>query len=648
MPRGVNRLEITAQAKDEATAKLHQVARSVEAATSRFVNESKRLTKQNYEAHAASEKLFSKLALGTGIVTSLANSITGLATGALSAFAGFVKESIAASMAEEQQQLRLVAALKLRGEFTERAMASLLDFNRGIQDATGLGGEEITSLQARLSHLGVHTDALKTATKMTLTWANVTGKDAMSAATDIGKAFQGNIAPLHKYIRGIDDAESAVKILMDKWPSVTAEARTQTGEVKKLATEWGELKENIGKTLSAALNLPSTFADYNKVLRGVNESIDEFRKKSFGEQIKSMATTALQSINPLRSIWLDGLVGAWEKGAGAQAKSRIETEKDNATKAVAIAQSAELANKERALAKVRAEAASREAVRRAAEQNEELLRGVEEKYKRENKLRADAREAADNAEQAYMRLKEQEADRQGRAKADQKRVQEDQDREQWLKQFDTQGRAQEQQAAQAEFAAGKVARSFQGAFGSVIKGTQSVSEAFGAMVLNIVEEVLANLAIMALATLFSGGTAGFFGLAGEGLGAGSIIGKLFGMRRGGIVPSPRRFDVGGLVTGGRPGEDSVPALLTPGELVVPVAMTRQLLSVARNSGLSDRYNAGGVVKGSARAVNIAINPIAHGAVVDTGAMDRSVEQSLLKSLRRLKDTGSLDLALGRT
>ena len=65
----------------------------------------------------------------------------------------------------------------------------------------------------------------------------------------------------------------------------------------------------------------------------------------------------------------------------------------------------------------------------------------------------------------------------------------------------------------------------------------------------------------------------------------------------------KKFAHGGLVTGGTAGRDSVPALLTPGELVVPAGMTRQLLNLGGRAG-SGGMQAGGVVTDQAGAVRM--------------------------------------------
>jgi hypothetical protein len=101
-------------------------------------------------------------------------------------------------------------------------------------------------------------------------------------------------------------------------------------------------------------------------------------------------------------------------------------------------------------------------------------------------------------------------------------------------------------------------------------------------------------------------------------------GIVAGMNKGGIVP-------------GSGNTDTVPALLTPGELVIPKDLTSQILSVAGRPG-SGRMNQGGLVQGGGGFV-ININE-GHFMPRSPAELDRFVRDRLVPSLGRLRRQGA--------
>lgn len=97
------------------------------------------------------------------------------------------------------------------------------------------------------------------------------------------------------------------------------------------------------------------------------------------------------------------------------------------------------------------------------------------------------------------------------------------------------------------------------------------------------------------------------------------------MNRGGIVP-------------GMGNTDSVPAMLTPGEIVLPKALSAHLLNVVGQSG-SGEMASGGVVRGGGGGIVVNFN---EAALIQRSPaeMDRFIRDSLLPSLRRLKRKGA--------
>lgn len=125
--------------------------------------------------------------------------------------------------------------------------------------------------------------------------------------------------------------------------------------------------------------------------------------------------------------------------------------------------------------------------------------------------------------------------------------------------------AMDQMISDANGAARLVVNSMMSIGQAVVSGSKKMGEAVVAMILQIVATVLANAAILFLAGLFTGGAA-WAGMGGVG-----IAKALFGLRDGGFVKGQH-----GIVVGGQPYSDSVPAVLYPGERVLGANATRSI------------------------------------------------------------------------
>lgn len=129
---------------------------------------------------------------------------------------------------------------------------------------------------------------------------------------------------------------------------------------------------------------------------------------------------------------------------------------------------------------------------------------------------------------------------------------------------------------------------FTGFFKSVVSGTKSVGDAFRDLALNVVDSLLqiaAQAAAMAIFKSIVGALGGSMGsssssfsssinTSGYGPSTSSLGSGTYGINylgsRGGLMTTTgfKRFAGGGMVTGGKPNQDSVPSLLMPGEVVM--------------------------------------------------------------------------------
>ena len=105
------------------------------------------------------------------------------------------------------------------------------------------------------------------------------------------------------------------------------------------------------------------------------------------------------------------------------------------------------------------------------------------------------------------------------------------------------------------------------------------------------------------------------------------------------VPSKKKFHAGGIVPGAGD-TDTVPGLLTPGELIIPKDMTKRLLSLAgQPQPAANQFARGGIVR-DAPAGGIVINFSEESMVQRTPAeQDKWIKEKLVPSLQRLKRKG---------
>lgn len=120
-----------------------------------------------------------------------------------------------------------------------------------------------------------------------------------------------------------------------------------------------------------------------------------------------------------------------------------------------------------------------------------------------------------------------------------------------------------------DFLDGALTPAFEGMFSEILEG-ENVFESLGKAVADTVKKLIAQLAalaaVSAILSLMSGGTASFATLFKAG------TKKIFGFSEGGIVP-------------GSGNRDSVHTMLTPGELVIPKKIVKQLSNRGSSSSL---------------------------------------------------------------
>jgi len=177
-------------------------------------------------------------------------------TAAMAGAIVLVKKMITVSMAQEQAEVALAAALKVTGEYSKDLAAHFADFASGIQKVTTYGDEEVLQLMALQKNLGVATNKLEDATKMSIGLATATGRDVQSMAMYIALAQQGEFTMLRRYIpalRSTTDATEQMKIVTyfaaRGYKVAQEQAKTFGGSLKQLTNLFSDLLERYANVI---------------------------------------------------------------------------------------------------------------------------------------------------------------------------------------------------------------------------------------------------------------------------------------------------------------------------------------------------------------------------------------------------------------
>jgi hypothetical protein len=187
---------------------------------------------------------------GAAIATAL-----GAATAATYAFEKALRASLDAASQQETADVRLAAALRSIGQNTEQNRKALGAFAGDLRDRLGIADEKIQDVISTLAQFGrLSGENLKRATQATLDYAAATDGDAKSAAIALSKAIEGGAARLPGVVLKIKDTASAserfatiMKTLETNFQG-TAEAMggTFAGSLAKVDNAWNEFLEALG------------------------------------------------------------------------------------------------------------------------------------------------------------------------------------------------------------------------------------------------------------------------------------------------------------------------------------------------------------------------------------------------------------------
>lgn len=181
-----------------------------------------------------------------------------------------LEASIGAAIEAEVVEQRLTAALRQRGLETAVVVERLKAYNSALSTVTGVGDEQLTTIQSTLVALGAETSELERATAATLGLAEITGKGYAEAARTVIKVLAGKTEALRELGIQVTGTNAAMDLLAGKAQLVADRAETTQGRIAKLTNSLGELGESVGNiVLGKNGDAPGWF---DKVINKANQA----------------------------------------------------------------------------------------------------------------------------------------------------------------------------------------------------------------------------------------------------------------------------------------------------------------------------------------------------------------------------------------
>ena len=198
-----------------------------------------------------------------------------LAKTAFRALVGPLKSAVNEFILAEEVENRLVSTLKLTGKFSEEAILDFKLFAKQLQETSRIGDEAALSLIALGKATGLTNEQAKQLTRISADVAAVTGKDLNAVFQELIGQLSGMPGRLQKIIPELADlteeelrAGEGIDIIAKKFKGFSeAEVNTLIGSLAQLKNSFGDLSEDLGKSIVEAIKLPT-------IISGLKSGID--------------------------------------------------------------------------------------------------------------------------------------------------------------------------------------------------------------------------------------------------------------------------------------------------------------------------------------------------------------------------------------
>jgi hypothetical protein len=215
---------------------------------------------------------------------------------------GLAKASEEARLSEVKLDNTLANMPKLAGANKQ----AFLDLADAIQSKTAADGDAIVAAQAMLGTFRLTQGQILDVTPLVVDYARKFGVDLVSAATQVGKALDGQIGALKR--NGVSIDENLFKT--DKYAAVTQalrdqvggfaeqEGKTMAGQLARLKNEMGDIAEGVGVGVVAA------FGDMSGAVFGAVDAVGGLNEETLAGagQFATYGTAALGVVGSLSFV----------------------------------------------------------------------------------------------------------------------------------------------------------------------------------------------------------------------------------------------------------------------------------------------------------------------------------------------------------
>lgn len=181
----------------------------------------------------------------------------------INAIKNFLRETIHSWTEQEDALIKTEAILKTNGREVQKTLDDYNEFASAIQKVTTQGDEVTLGILAMAESFGLTGEAAKEATKNAIGFAAINGGSANQYLRFTAAMAQGDtekmkmMARMIPQLRGIRNEQELIQkaTLLAATGFETAQkmAQTYTGQMAQLKNAWGDIMEDVGKTVTELL-----------------------------------------------------------------------------------------------------------------------------------------------------------------------------------------------------------------------------------------------------------------------------------------------------------------------------------------------------------------------------------------------------------
>jgi hypothetical protein len=249
-------LQITAD-HQQLIAKLSETQKATNEAFQKMEKAVDQFSKQGQQSTSRLSRVFDVFAGVT--LANVVSTIAGSVLGAFGSLKNAISDGISEAMELEKQNQRLANSLALSGNFSQKAMKDLQDYTSQLEELIGVDDAVIAKNLALLSSLTrLDSEGLKRAQTAAADLSTALGIDLNTATNLVGKAVNGNVEALSRYgikIKSTGDAAKdgalALELLEKRFGGAAAASqRGFGGALTQVRTAIGNLFQAIGSVVT--------------------------------------------------------------------------------------------------------------------------------------------------------------------------------------------------------------------------------------------------------------------------------------------------------------------------------------------------------------------------------------------------------------